>query len=83
MKGKDLNNNAYKRMVDVTDEGDNSIYVAPETPSIKGQFLLSDKAVLKRLSKGKMIRLYLQMEPVNDKSKMPSRKLFIGNLTAK
>ena len=83
VKGKIVGNAIYKRVVDVTDGEDNSLFIAPETPGITGQFQLGDKAVLKRLGKGKMVRLFLQLDPANEKSKAPSRRLFIGDLTAK
>ena len=83
VKGKELRNNIYKRMVDVTDGQDHSLFKADETTGIIGQFILSDKEVLKRLGNGKMVSLYLQMDPANEKSKAPSRRFFIGNLSAK
>ncbi len=83
VKGNDIGITMYKRLVDVTDENDNSLFNAMETPGVIGQFLLTDKSVLKRLVKGKMVKLYLQMDPANDKSKAPSRRYFIGNLSAK
>ena len=83
VKGKIVGNAIYKRVVDVTDGEDNSLFIAPETSGITGQFQLGDKAVLKRLGKGKIVRLFLQLDPANEKSKAPSRRLFIGDLTAK
>ena len=83
VKGKELDNNSYKRIVDVTDGEDNSLFISPESPGNKGQFLINNKAVLKRLAMGQLVKLYIQMDPANEKSKMPSRKLFIGNLTLK
>ena len=82
VKGKTISSPMYKRAVDVTDDELNSIFIAPETPGIFGQFTLTDKAVIKRLSKGKMVKLFLQMDPANEKSKAPSRRVFIGNLIA-
>ena len=82
-KGKILNNAAYKRIVEVVDEKSKSLLIAPETAGVIGQFILTDKAIAKRLSKGKMVKLFLQMDPVNAKSMMPSKRIFLGNLTAK
>lgn len=83
VKGKMAENDFYKKNVEVTDDKDNPLFTAPETGGVKGQFVLTDKAIKKRLSKGKMIKLYLQMDPSDPRSKAPSRRIFIGNLTAK
>ena len=83
VKGKILNNDAYKRVVEAVDDESKSLYIASETPGVLGQFDLTDKAIRKRLSKGKIVKLYLQMDPASAMSKAPSRRIFIGNLTAK
>ena len=83
VKGQYIGSNIYKRVVDVTDDKENSLFKAPESPGIFGQFMLTEKSVIKRLSMGKMVKLYLQMDPANDMMKAPSRRIFIGNLTAK
>jgi hypothetical protein len=83
VKGKELNNAMYKRMVEAVDDNSKSLLVAPETPGVVGQFILTDKGISKRLGKGKIVKLYLQMDPANEKSKVMSKRIFIGNLTAK
>ncbi len=83
VKGKELNNGAYVRKVEVLDENSKSLFMAAETPTVLGQFLLTDKAVLKRLGKGKQVKLFLLMDPASSKSMAPSKRFFIGNLSAK
>lgn len=83
VKGKVLKNDAYKRVVEAVDDNSKSLFISPETPGVLGQFDLTDKAISKRLSKGKIVKLYLQMDPANPMSKAPSRRIFIGNFTAK
>ena len=83
VKGQYIGSNIYKRVVDVTDDKENSLFKASESPGIFGQFILTEKSVIKRLSTGKMVKLYLQMDPANDMMKTPSRRVFIGTLTAK
>ena len=83
VKGKVLNNDAYRRVVEAVDDNSNSLYIASETPGVLGQFDLTTKAISKRLSKGKIVKLYLQMDPASASSKAPSKRIFIGNLTAK
>ena len=83
VKGKILNTDAYKRVVEAVDDNSKSLFISSETPGVLGQFDLTDKAITKRLSKGKIVKLFLQMDPANASSKAPSRRIFIGNLTAK
>ena len=82
VKGKILKSDAYKRSVEAVDDASNSLMLSPETPGVLGQFDLSDKAVRKRLGKGKIVKLYLQLDPASAMSKAPSKRIFIGNLTA-
>ena len=83
VKGKILNTDAYRRSVEAVDDNSNSLYFAKETETVLGQFDLTAKAVTKRLSKGKIVKLYLQLDPASASSKAPSRRIFIGNFTAK
>jgi len=83
VKGKIIKSDVYKRSVEAVDDASNSLMLSSETPGVLGQFDLSDKAVRKRLGKGKIVKLYLQLDPANPASKMPSKRIFIGNLTAK
>lgn len=83
VKSKMLSNDAYKRVVEAVDDNSKSLLIASETPGVLGQFDLSDKAVTKRLGKGKIVKLYLQMDPASPSSKVVSKRIFIGNFTAK
>ena len=83
VKGKNIAGSTYKKTVDVTDDEQKSIFMAAQTPGIPGQFILTDNAVIKRLGKGKIVKLFLQMEPANPKMMAPAKRVFIGNLTAK
>ena len=83
VKGKILNNDTYRRVVEAVDDNSKSLFISSETPGVLGQFDLTDKAISKRLSKGKIVKLYLQMDPASASSKAPSRRIFIGNLTTK
>jgi len=69
------------RTVEVSDNDDVVIYTAPETEGIKNQFILSDKAVIKRLSKGKSVKLNLVSAPANEKMAGAIRKTYIGTLS--
>ena len=83
LKGKKVYNAMYKRSIDMVDDLDNPLLLAPETPGIVGQFKLTNKTIFKRLASGKMVKLYLQMDPANEDSKAPSKRFFIGTFSAK
>jgi hypothetical protein len=83
VKGKELRNDQYKRSVEAVDDASNSLALVKETETTLGHFDLAERAILKRLGKGKIVKLYLQLDPASDKSKAPSKRIFIGNLTAK
>ena len=83
IKGKTIKSDVYRKSVEAVDDASNSLMLSPETPGVLGQFDLSDKSVRKRLGKGKIVKLYLQLDPANPTAKFPSKRIFIGNLTAK
>ncbi len=83
VKGKDVNNPMYRRVVEVVDDRSKSLLVAHETEGLPGQFILTNATMARRLGRGKMVKLYLQLDPANEKNKSNSKRYFIGNLTAK
>lgn len=80
IKGKSVDG-GYLRKVQVMGDDASPIFVAEETVGAAGQFVLTDKAVLKRLSKGKEIKLYVEKTPANTKSKEAVRTVYIGKLS--
>jgi hypothetical protein len=80
IKGKSVDG-GYIRKVQVMGDDATPIFVAEETVGAAGQFVLTDKAVLKRLSKGKEIKLYVEKTPANTKSKETVRTVYIGKLS--
>ncbi len=73
----------HTRKVQVVGDGDKDkvIETFNETVGAEGQFVLTNNTIFNRLSKGNAIKLYLLMTPVNTKSKMPSKKIFIGTIS--
>lgn len=71
----------YYRKVEVMGDDETPIFTAPETDGAAGQFILTDKAVLKRLAKGKPVKLIVEKTPSNTKSAEASRKIYIGTLS--
>ena len=80
IKGKSVDG-GYLRKVEVMGDGAIPIFTAAETPGVPGQFILTDKTVLKRLGKGKSIKMYVEKTPANTKSTERVKKVYIGLLT--
>jgi hypothetical protein len=80
IQGKSVDG-GYFRKVMVMGEGEKPMLVAPETVGAVGQFVLTDKAVIKRLKSGKSVTLYVEKTPANTKSKEAVSKVYLGTLT--
>lgn len=80
IKGKSVDG-GYFRKVQVMGEGETPMLVAAETVGAAGQFILTDKAIIKRLKNGKAITLYVEKTPANTKSKEAISKVYLGTLT--
>jgi hypothetical protein len=80
IKGKSVDG-GYYRKVQVMGEGETPMLVASETVGAVGQFVLTDKAIIKRLKNGKAITLYVEKTPANTKSKEAVSKVYLGTLT--
>lgn len=80
IKGKSVDG-GYYRKVQVMGEGETPLFIASETVGVVGQFVLTDKEVLKRLKNGKSITLYVEKTPANTKSKEAVSKVYLGTLT--
>ena len=80
IKGKSVDG-GYFRKVQVMGDDATPIFIAAETEGAPGQFVLTDKAVIKRLGKGKPIKLYVEKTPANTKSTEAIKKVYIGMLT--
>jgi hypothetical protein len=82
LSGKSLAK-GYFRKVQVVGDGDKDkvLETFNETEGAEGQFVLTNEDIFKRLSKGNAIKMYLLMTPANTKSKLPSKKIFIGTIS--
>lgn len=80
IKGKSADG-SYLRKVEIAGDNNTVIFTSPETVGAPGQFILTDKAVIKRLVKGKGVNLYLVKTPSNTKSKETESRIFIGTLS--
>lgn len=80
IKGKSVDG-GYFRKVEVMGDDEKPLYIANETEGAAGQFVLTNEAVLNRLSKGKSLKLIVEKTPANTKSMEASRKIYIGTLS--
>ena len=62
------------------DDDANPIFTVAETAGVPGQFVLTDKAIFKRLKNGKAVKLFVEKTPANTKSKEGVKKVYIGQL---
>jgi len=69
------------RTVEIEDNAGHTVYTAPETEGVTNQFVLSDKEVIKRLTKGKSVKLYLISAPGNERMARAAKKVYIGTLS--
>jgi hypothetical protein len=80
IQGKSVDG-GYFRKVMVMGDGEKPMLVADETAGVVGQFILTDKSVIKRLKSGKAVTLYVEKTPANTKSKEAVSKVYLGTLT--
>ena len=55
--------------------------IASETVGAAGQFILTDKNIIKSLKNGKPITMYVEKTPANTKSTEAVSKVYLGTLT--
>lgn len=80
IKGKSVDG-GYIRKVQVIGDDATPMFIASETVGAVGQFILTDKSIIKRLAKGKPITLYVEKTPANTKSTEAASKVYLGTLT--
>ena len=73
----------YKRAFEVTDNADISFLKVNETAGVPGQFILTGTKLKSMLTKGKSLKLYLLMDPADDRSMAPSKRIYMGTIAAK
>ena len=80
IQGKSVDG-GYFRKVMVMGDGEEALFTSSETQGAVGQFVLTNKAVIKRLKSGKSITMYVEKTPANTKSKEAVSKVYLGTLT--
>jgi hypothetical protein len=81
ISGKWVDGGYYRKVLVLGDDALTPMLVAPETVGATGQFILTDKEIIKRLKNGKPISLWVEKTPANTKSKEAVRKIFLGTLS--
>jgi hypothetical protein len=80
IQGKSVDG-GYFRKVHVIGDDVEPMLIAEETVGAVGQFILTDKAIIKRLKNGKPVTMYVEKTPANTKSKEAVSKVYLGTLT--
>ncbi|MBL7701410.1 MAG: hypothetical protein JNM14_04130 [Ferruginibacter sp.] len=80
IQGKSVDG-GYFRKVQVLGDDVTPMFIADETVGAVGQFILTDKAVIKRLKNGKPVTMWVEKTPANTKSKEAVSKVYLGTLT--
>lgn len=80
IQGKSVDG-GYFRKVHVLGDDVEPMLIADETVGAVGQFVLTDKAVIKRLKNGKPVTMWVEKTPANTKSKEAVSKVYLGTLT--
>lgn len=83
LKGEHIGMTVYKRAMEVTDNADLSFLTVAEATGTPGKFILTGTQLKSILIKGKPIKLYLLMNPADDRSMIPSKRIYMGTITAK
>ncbi len=78
--GKSVDGGYFRKVHVIGDEME-PMLIASETQGAVGQFVLTDKEIIKRLKKGKPITMYVEKTPANTKSKEAVSKVYLGTLT--
>ncbi len=80
IQGKSVDG-GYFRKVHVIGDEEKPMLIASETVGAVGQFVLTDKSIIKRLKSGKPVTMYVEKTPANTKSKEAVTKVYLGTLT--
>jgi len=80
IQGKSVDG-GYFRKVHVIGDDVEPMLIAEETVGAVGQFILTDKSIIKRLKNGKPVTMYVEKTPANTKSKEAVSKVYLGTLT--
>ena len=80
IQGKSVDGGYFRKVQVIGDEIE-PMLVASETVGAVGQFILTDKNIIKRLKNGKPITMYVEKTPANTKSKEAVSKVYLGTLT--
>ncbi len=80
ISGEHIDGELYKRSLEITGPGS---IIIDETKNKPGHFDISGTDSKKQLLAGKSIALYLIMDPSNPRMKIPSKRIYLGNLMMK
>ena len=80
VKGEHVNGSIYKRTLEISEDNKLNISELKYNP---GSFDCTKTDYKIKLIAGKLIPLYLHLDPANYRMKMPSKRISLGNLVMK
>jgi hypothetical protein len=83
INGEQVNNAIYKKTLEATGSDDIAVASTAQTAVVKGQFVFKNNKLKSILLKGKSIKLYLMLEPADDKMMIPSKRIYMGTISVK
>jgi hypothetical protein len=83
INGGEVNNAMYKKTLEATGNDEITFASAPQTAGVLGQFIFKNNKLKPILLKGKSIKLYLMLEPADDKMMIPSKRIYMGTISVK
>ena len=83
INSEQVNNAMYKKTLEATGNDDVAVASATQTAGVNGQFVFKNNKLKSLLSKGKSVKLYLMLEPADDRIMMPSKRIYMGTISVK
>ncbi len=83
INGEQVNNAVYKKTLEITGSDEIAVVSALQTAGVKGQFVFSNTKLKSLLSKGKSVKLFLMLDPADDRMMMPSKRIYMGTISVK
>lgn len=74
---------AYKKSIEITDDKESVLYTGEELSSKPGKFAIVSASSLKKLAKQNILKVYILLNPRNDRMGMPSRRNLVAELHMK
>jgi hypothetical protein len=76
-------NTVYKRTLEITGENENLLYQLTDLRSKAGVFKINLVPIKKKLTRQKVLKVYMAEDPANDMMKLPSKRNLLAEIHLK